>query len=764
MTVAVSGLRPDSCFVYLDDFIVHGRSLEQHNLNLVKVMERLRQVNLKLNPTKCEFLKRSILYLGHSISEQGVLPDPGKIEAIKKWPVPTSTEEVVRFVAFANYYRRFIDNFAGIAIPLHKLSRKGITFTWSDECEKAFRVLREKLSNPPLLQFPKFDSDSQFNLRTDASKIAIGAVLSNENDLPIAFASRPLIKAELNYPIIELELLAIVWAVQHYRPYLLGKRFTILTDHRPLVYLFGMTDPSSRLTKFRLKLEEFDFVIKYVKGSENVTADALSRIIISSDELKSLRTEVNVLTRAQAKRKSEGIDQPDVIDVLRKPRDATELLPIWDKTLTEDLVYNKEKNVIQLSANFGDECVLATTLNKLAMLIAREKIEKIAIIMEREEKYTKLLKALKATQMRVTLLIIEGKIKVGKVTTQQLILNEHHMSPTSGHFGKTKMFETIRSKYYWPTIRKDIDKFVDACEKCKFNKHGRKTRQPLVITTNAKEPFELIELDLVGPLPRDKFDNKYILSIHCKFSRSIVAVGIKDKSAETVVEAFLHSFVLKLGLPLGVVTDRGTEFTAELFNEMCKALGMTKIQSTAFHHESLGLTEVSHKHLGSFIRIYAEKGMSEWSRLIDYWSFGYNSSVHVDMKYSPYELVFGRQCRRPTAREDEEIGPKNKRRYTNDDYAEYVNKWTSRMKIAYEDVTNMDRIAKEKRKLLGDKNKHCINYEVGDRILVRKNFEVKHKPLFEGPFEIVGVNDPNLFIQKGNYVDEVHINRTIPFT
>lgn len=172
MTVAMSGLSPEACFVYLDDIIVHGRNLQEHNRNLVAVLEKLRKVNLKLNPSKCEFLKRSLVYLGHSISEEGVRPDEGKIEAITKWPTPGNANELVRFIATANYYRRFIRNFAGMTVPLNRLLKKGATFSWDESCEQAFKEIKLALSSPPVLQFPDFSAEGRFILRTDASRMA----------------------------------------------------------------------------------------------------------------------------------------------------------------------------------------------------------------------------------------------------------------------------------------------------------------------------------------------------------------------------------------------------------------------------------------------------------------------------------------------------------------------------------------------------------------------------------------------------------------
>lgn len=302
MNIAMSGLNHEKCLVYLDDLVIFGKNLFDHNKNLLDVFTRLRTCNLKLNAEKCNFLQKKLLYLGHIVSENGVLPDPEKIKVLKMYPTPTNTDEVKRFVAFANYYRKFIKNFAEIAYPLNSLCKKNQPFNWDDNCEKSFLVLKDCLSQPPVLQYPDFSVKNNFVLQTDASGVAIGAILSNQDRKPVSFASRTLNKAEKRYPTIEKELLAIVWAVKHFRPYLYGRTFTILTDHKPLIYLFNMRDPSSRLMKFRLMLEDYDYNIEYVKGSENIAADALSRIVISSNELKEMSEMViNVMTRRQKK-------------------------------------------------------------------------------------------------------------------------------------------------------------------------------------------------------------------------------------------------------------------------------------------------------------------------------------------------------------------------------------------------------------------------------------------------------------------------------
>lgn len=299
MSIAMSGLTYEKCLVYQDDLIIFGRNLSMHHQNLIDVMERLRKVNLKLNPQKYNFLKKEILYLCHVVSENGVLPDPEKTNVLKNYPTPKNCDEVKRFVAFCNYYRKFIKSFSDITMPLNKLCRKNEPFVWSNECKKSFEFLKNALISPPILQYPDVSEGNEFIYQTDASGTAIGAVLCNKDLRPVAYASRPLNKAEKNYPTIQKELLAIVWSVKYFRPYLYGRQFTIMSDHKPLIYLFGMRYLSSRLLKFRLTLEEHNFKIIYVKGKDNVVADALSRVSFTSDELKCMHEQVvAVMTRA----------------------------------------------------------------------------------------------------------------------------------------------------------------------------------------------------------------------------------------------------------------------------------------------------------------------------------------------------------------------------------------------------------------------------------------------------------------------------------
>lgn len=354
MTIALSGLPPECAFLYIDDIIVVGCSIKHHLNNLEQVFQRLRKFNLKLNPAKCKFFCADVTYLGHNISAEGIQPDKSKYSTILNYPKPQNTDDVRRFVAFCNYYRRFIPYFSDKAAPLNALLAKKAIFNWSEECQNAFKTLKDELLSPRILQFPDFTKP--FILSTDASKIASGAVLEQEHDgirLPIAYASKKFTKGESNKSTIEQELTAIHWAISHFRPYLYGRKFTVKTDHNPLVHLFSMKDPASKLTRMRLDLEEFNFDIEYVKGRDNVGPDALSRIDIDSEVLKNMSV-LPIQTRSKTRMttnntvnesKAEKIDHLRAYDSINNI-DAFNLPKLFFQTLNEQLnISIKPKNL-----------------------------------------------------------------------------------------------------------------------------------------------------------------------------------------------------------------------------------------------------------------------------------------------------------------------------------------------------------------------------------------------------------------------------------
>ena len=254
MNNVLQGLIGDVCYVYLDDIIIMGHSLQNHLKNVKTVLKRLAEFNLKIQLDKCEFLKRETQFLGHIITPEGVKPDPDKIQKILEWPLPKTEKELRAFLGLVGYYRRFIKNFAKTVKAMSKYLKLGLQINLTDpEYLKTFKRIKTIISTDQILAYPDFSSP--FILTTDASDFALGAVLSqiqNGIERPIAFASRTLNDTETRYATNEKEALAIIWAVKKFKPYLYGNKFTLMTDHKPLTFI-KTSEKNSKILRWRLE-------------------------------------------------------------------------------------------------------------------------------------------------------------------------------------------------------------------------------------------------------------------------------------------------------------------------------------------------------------------------------------------------------------------------------------------------------------------------------------------------------------------------------
>ena len=363
MDLVLAGLQWSACLVYLDDIIVLGRDFYGHLQNLLLVLQRIRDAGLKLQPAKCVFFQSEVKYLGHIVSREGVAADPSNVNKVSSWPVPTTAEEVQQFLGLANYYRRFIRDFANIAKPLHHLTECMAMFKWTDDCQAAFDELRNQLVSTPNLAF--LDYTERFILDTDASDTGLGAVLSQLDEEGaehvVAYASRLLTKAEHRYCVTRHELLAVVTFTKHFRPYLLSHKFTLRTDHGSLTWLQNFKDPEGQLARWLEQLQECEFDVVHRRGKKHCNADALSRVpchqcgctadceavLVGAALLTSHQpSEIRALQRSDPeigpvqKAKENGV-QPSLEQMKSKSVETRRLLQLWDHlVLQEGIMYH----------------------------------------------------------------------------------------------------------------------------------------------------------------------------------------------------------------------------------------------------------------------------------------------------------------------------------------------------------------------------------------------------------------------------------------
>lgn len=798
MNSVLSGLQDLYAFVYLDDVVIFGDSLGSHNKRLVEVLSRLRKHNLKLNPDKCEFLSKQVSYLGHVITDEGIQPCREKVIAVQNFPNPTNAKQIKSFLGLAGYYRRFIQNFSKISQPLTKLLRKEENFLWTSQQQESFETLKNILTNPPLLQYPDFSKE--FVITTDASNYAIGAILSQGKigeDLPIAYASRTLNRAEINYSTTEKELLAIVWSVRHFRPYLYGTHFKIVSDHKPLTWLFSIKDPGSRLIRWRLKLEEYSYEVIYKAGKKNTNADCLSRypqILLTQINNRELTykefltyQKEHVTINEKIKESSHDIMKLDkdfalvcfaAKDLIEKDQLETfnehfdNIVDLKDKDLN-DIIFLKTKDTnifyVFLGDNYYDKINHEDLYNKLLrlkeILIAND-ISKLALY----EIYNKTDNEQLRAQLRYIFKYIDVEILICKreviiisdETKIKTIMREYHDTPIGGHSGVTRTYKRIKSRFVWKNMKRDIKQYVRNCKSCQINKVSRrKTKVPMEITTTSKSAFEKVFLDIVGPLPMSESGMKYILTCQDDLSKFSEAIPVPNQEAVTVAEALVKHIICKFGTPQYILTDQGTNFMSEVFKSMCKLLKITKLNTTAFHPQSNGSLERSHQTLADYLKHFVRPDQTDWPDWLPFAIFSYNTTPHSATKFMPFEILFGKKPSLPSVLSEQPTFL-----YTYDDYIEELKmRLQTAAKIARENLLVAKQIYKEHY----DKNIIDYKFKVGDKILLSDETTSKGKSkkltaYWKGPYEITTKDsDTNFTIKIGNKLTRVHSNRLKPF-
>lgn len=797
MDSVLYGLQGERCFVYLDDIVVFASSLQEHEQKLTEVFERLKIHGLKVQPDKCEFLRKEVAYLGHIISENGVKPNPEKVKSVRAFPVPKSCKDIKSFLGLAGYYRRFIPNFSKITKPMTSLLKKDVPFVWGSDQQQAFDTCKNILTTTPLLQYPDFSKE--FVLTTDASLHAIGAILSQGEigkDLPIAYASRTLNKAESNYSTIERELLAIVWAVKHFRPYLFGRKFKIVTDHKPLTWLFSIKDPGSRLVRWRLKLEEYEYEIVYKAGKINTNADALSRppiLNIGSSDSKPQSNDHLQTNYEQYKSQGSTSNSHKLKtspNNLLDPRHKNIFIPVSCKNPDQNNLFNeaidlcpqkdiylkKFKDIYDVDHLISEEqqnlyfcCTRPEHFDpwdeesyfKSLISCLENNIETLYIPDLKSDLNCKLqgnqqlhISTYLAEMYNCDIVICSGKIKYPIPEDISEILRTYHNEPLSGHRGINETLRKIREEYYWKNMVNDIKLYINSCEICQRNKIQRKTfKAPMVITSQSSEPFERVSMDLVSYSDISDNNNKYILTLQDELTRYVQAYPIPDKEALTVAKYLLH-FCQHFGVPKRFHSDQGTEFMNKLMKQFVKFLGSSQTFNTAYHPQTNGALERFHGTLRDHIRMYHTRKLKNWDQIIPLAIICHNTSLNTSTGYTPYELLFGYKPR-PF------FSLKPIPDYTASDYVKDLNE---RLRIARDAATNNVLKMKEKAKERYDSSiRNIARFKLGDKVMIKvpnpNNLDCK----WEGPCEVIRVGfNENYLIKKSGKTQRVHANRIRP--
>jgi len=749
MDVVMSGLHLDVCLVYLDDIILFSRTVDEHLERLVRVLGRIQSAGLKLKPEKCSLMQRSVSFLGHVVSGEGIATDPKKIETVTEWPVPSSVKEVRSFLGLTGYYRRFVKGYASIAAPLHALTKKGQTFEWTEETQEAFDTLRKALTTPPILAMP--DDSGEFVLDTDAADHSIGSVLSQVQDgveKVIAYASRSLDKREINYCITRKELLSIIFSLKYFKQYLMGTHFRIRTDHAPLTWLRHTPDPIGQQARWLEIMEEFDFQVEHRPGLRHGNADAVSRRPCHVKSCFCRQNEMN----------NENEDQT-AISVSAKD-DAS-------------VVFNL---AVSATDTAGENNSIIGCWSLDGLRAAQESDPDTSCVMELMNQSTEKppwdAVALRSSDVRVLwnmwprLRIWNGILQrrfestdglsvIWQVVLPQVMRAEFlfviHGGMTGGHLARKRTAASIQSRAYWPTWSTDLDTFLRKCEPCARYHRGTVPKKAKLCTPPVGEPWIRVSVDITGPHPRSSRSNQYILTLVDHFSKWAEAIPLRNHTASTVARALVTHVFTKFGAPLQLLTDRGTEFESELFQELMRWMEIDKLRTTAYRPSCNGVVERFHRTLNSMLGKAVTESQRDWDERLPLVLAAYRATPHESTGMTPNKLFLGHEVRMPI---DLVMGLPPDESCESTYVHDYVDKLRQNASEAYQLARKHLRASAERRKKIYDVKVKTEQFKVGDWVFYHypRRFQsrsAKWQKAYIGPYLVVRLIEPvNCVLQK----------------
>ncbi|SPC65294.1 related to transposon-encoded proteins with TYA, reverse transcriptase, integrase domains in various combinations [Ustilago sp. UG-2017b] len=595
-----------SLIIYLDDLLIYSSTLKQHQGHVSAVLARLRQAGLYAKAEKCQFSTSQTEFLGFVVSDQGVSMDPRKTEVITNWPVPKSVHDVQVFLGFCNFYRKFIPQYSRTAYPLTQLLHKeaqSAPFAWNNEAQHAFEQLRSAFGTDTILHH--FDPTRPIIVETDASDFAVAAVLSQSFDQgtrhPIAFFSKKLDPAQLNYPIFDKEMFAIVAAFKHWCQYLEGVKFQVqvLTDHRSLEYFTTTKQLNRRQARWSELLADFDFVIQYRPGAQAGLPDALTR-----------RSDMRPMDRGLSLMQEHN---PDNFQTLLKPHQLR-LAATGTLTVKSDIT-DKIRDALPRdpwTSSLLEQVHLGSSPTGFAI-------------------------------NSMNLLTYQDLVVVPDVDDLRLlIVQDRHDSPSAGHPGRRKTLSLVRRSFFWLGMSKFVHTFVDSCETCRRIKavwhkpYGHLKSLPV-----PPHPWSSISMDLIEQLPPSSDFTAILVVVDHLTKMAIFVPTTNELDAPELAKLFLRHVYSKHGLPTSIVSDRGSEFTSHFWRSLSTLLGIENHFSSAYHPQSDGQTEHVNQVLEQFLRGYSNHLQTDWSNLLPLAEFSYNNAEHASTQLTPFFTNYG---------------------------------------------------------------------------------------------------------------------------
>lgn len=568
-----------------DDILIFGRDQSTHDRVLREVLKRIADSGMTLNKEKCIFSVNRIIFLGHVIDKYGIHADPKKIEAIIKMKSPENVTELKRFLGMVNFLGKFIPKLSDLIHPLNELLSSKSHWSWQEQHESSFKLLKEVLTKTPVLAI--YDPNKISIVSADASSYGLGSVLfqkdGNGTRRVVAYASRIMSDTEKRYSQIEKEALALTWACEKFKDYIIGKRIYLETDHKPLISIFMkkfLEEMTPRLQRFKIRMMRYSYEVVYIPGKELVIPDTLSRCPLedSKDLNYELENELSAYVNL-----------------------ITDNLPATDKKIQEIIDAQREDMTCQR---------LIKNINE-----GWSKFEELA---EDEKSYWKDRDNLSINN---NLILKDNRILIPKLMRRD-ILNKLH----EGHLGVSKCRERARASVWWPGISSQINQMIEKCNFCIKKVVNR--REPLKSSQFPKRPWQNVAMDLF------QLEGKSYLLISDYFSRFFELEKIANQKPETIINIAKATFA-RHGIPELVRSDNGPQFSCREFKNFANEYGFEHITSSPKYPQSNGFIENAVK----IAKMRISSSEDPYKALLAY------RSTPLKNGYSPAELCMGRKLR-----------------------------------------------------------------------------------------------------------------------
>ena len=650
-------LDTEDVMAYLDDLICFHSGFEEHLKGIGRLLQTIRKAGFKLSGKKCQFASRSVKFLGHVIDKDGIRPQPEKLDIIREWKVPKDEADLRRFLGVCTFWRRFVKDFAHIAVPLHDLLNKS-EFVWTPQCDSAFKQLKEILCSSVTLKLP--DRLGRFIVSCDASDKAVGFVLeqsdASRSRRPVAFGGRKLNKSECNYSTTEKECLALIEALKAYRPYLLGREFDLFMDHESLKWLLTRTkEHSGRLWRWVDKFREFQCKVHHIAGNKNTVADALSRV----QGVKAVAQEAWSL------------------DFVRQQQDSC-------PTLSQIKSLLMSKASPPESVDNMDIRVFVKEWPNLS--VGKDGILRCSSVENSGS----------------------GQIIVPRSLTSRVL---QMLQDDLGHFGIAKTSSRVKERFFWPHMTLDIEEWCQNCLPCQRRKNPVPARRAPLQPIISSRPGELVTMDIVE-YPLSSRCYRYCLVVVDHFTKWLELFPLRDQKSETIARKVFDCWIPQHGAPEQIHHDQGKNLTADMIQEICSFFEIWNTQTTPFHPQSDGASERSIGTVNSMLAKIVTEDQRNWDLYIPSTCLAYNTSVHSSTGFTPSFLRFGRELRLPS-----DLLQPDSRLPSQEFHSDYATELKSRLMQAFQTASETLKVSNRTQKAYYDRWARANAYQVGDRVL-----------------------------------------------